>query len=403
MRRTSSWPRSARPTRKREPHEYDPYRGLRQVRQADVDHSRHLGRQTVAPSCRYELRALTASGSDLDAHAVRVWALPRGPGTCNALSPGSSMSARTDRLRTALREREERDRAMPKGLCRICGGVAHKGEGRVDPPPTLVGARERADHEFQMRSVPPEVMEWRRVCGVCDRADREGTLGRMIIATVLGIALTEAEAARVAGSLVRWDAGGQDFAGGVTAVAHGQATGRAWAHLSDADIATMKAAVAAIAREGVPTVCNWGACGMCGIRYATGWRESSLTWPDGSHAPVCGHCAIVMDLRGWPSDTAGIRRVACEAATGVPIQLGAEAPPDFRYYAERRSADGNGHELAWDYSEGVTAWRESVWESYPECAPVDRRVEFENRHEQRDHERSMLYREEQESIAASGW
>jgi hypothetical protein len=29
------------------------------------------------PSCRYELRALTASGAALDAHALRVWAVRR--------------------------------------------------------------------------------------------------------------------------------------------------------------------------------------------------------------------------------------------------------------------------------------------------------------------------------------
>lgn len=62
-----------------------------------------------------------------------------------------------------------------------------------------------------IRNQPAESDAWRRTCGVCSDADEQGRLGRMIVATVLGVDTSEAQAQRVLGSRVHWDPRSNDL------------------------------------------------------------------------------------------------------------------------------------------------------------------------------------------------
>jgi hypothetical protein len=108
---------------------------------------------------------------------------------------------------------------------------------------------------------------------------------------------------------------------------------------------------------------------MCGVRESVVWRDSRLTWADGTPAPLCEPCAVVYRRRGEPYQADDVRRVAVEALTGHPVPLGNSAPAEFRCYYEHRDCDGNGYAQRWAYSDGVRRYAEEVWTGSPEYAP----------------------------------
>src|SRR5687768_12983332 len=128
------------------------------------------------------------------------------------------------RLRRALSERAEQEAALPRALCRVCGGWARAGEGTRTPEPEFVDARVSADRKHWLSRQPGDADGWRRTCATCARAETEKRAASAILAAVIGPHdLAEHEAHVVLGALVTFDPT-DGFVGGVTAEATGKAT-----------------------------------------------------------------------------------------------------------------------------------------------------------------------------------
>ncbi|MCP2636762.1 hypothetical protein K0817_009315 [Microbacterium sp. HD4P20] len=292
-------------------------------------------------------------------------------------------AATIQRLRETLSARDERERALPRAKCRVCGGWARKGEGERTREPEFADARDKADHAYWLSRQPGDVDGWRRTCAMCARAEAEKRAASTILLAVVGSHdLKEHEASRVIGVLRNRDPDGPGFVGGVTAEANGRATGTPWDHVSDADRGRLREAWATLIAARSPRPSQWGGCGMCGRAEAVGdwWRApDTLRWPDGSRTAFCAACAAVWDRRGGPSHIDDLRRVGVEAATGWPVPLGNSAPPLFRLFAESRSADPAGLTESWSWSDGLRQYIEEVWTRHPAYAPEHRREGFEQR------------------------
>ncbi|GAB3599404.1 hypothetical protein [Microbacterium tumbae] len=276
-------------------------------------------------------------------------------------------------------DRRERERNLPKALCRRCGGIAKAGEGSrdVEPVTGLVALPGSTGRVAMRRAAvsPKDTDQWRRECQTCATA----TLGQML-SGVLGTPVSEADAPRVVGRLREWDEIGFPVPLSFTAEGAGIATGRPWGHVSLDQRDEVRRVHAEVVRERVAGPCTQGACGLCGRREAIRWYEgpSFMKWPDGSPAPVCGPCQEVLDRRPEVLGVEDLRVRAVEAATGF-AQAFYMAPDDFRCYYESRAADGNGFAEPWTYGDGIVSFVDAVWEDRPNLAPVERRDEFRAR------------------------
>jgi hypothetical protein len=316
------------------------------------------------------------------------------------------MTARQDRL-TALRavaaERAEREAALPRAICRTCGGWAHAGAGTMREPSAWEGPRERQEREELERRLPEEVAGWRRTCGTCARVKGDH-LGEYVLRALLGVQTSTAEGNRVLRDLLEWNPRAVAFDSAVPIASECERwTGRPWGHVSGAERGALRSRVLGLLvnyrAEALPRPSTQGACGLCGIRDAVSWHATSLIWPDGSPAPMCGNCDEVNLRRGEPTDAAGIRRVAAEAATGRPIPLGEEAPEGFRAFYEHRTANPEGHAEPWAYSDRLTAYRDRVWENSPEYAPAEHRNEYTQRRAVRQAEADAVARRARDALA----
>lgn len=296
-------------------------------------------------------------------------------------------------------DRREREAALPKAICRVCGGWVRAGEGTRDaepergliPNPLTPGQLMFAP----VVNAPANADEWRRECAVCASA---GTA--RIVSAVVGSEVTEDEARAVLGRMKRISDGLNVLTEFPTAEASDAATGKPWRHVTSQDRERVCQVLRQVRDEKRPGVSKWGACGMCGRRHSLRWYEPSLslTWPDGSRAPVCAECQAVLDRRPDPTGIHALRVIAVEAATGYSQML-YEAPDEFRIYAETRGCDGNGYPEPWDYGEGVRQFREEMWISRPDLAPHNLRGEYQAKAAARHAEEQR----QREADAASAW
>ena len=313
------------------------------------------------------------------------------------------MSARTDRLRQALSEREEREQALPAALCANCGGKVRAGDGTRDPELAFASASERSEYDYWCSTLPVGADGWRRTCPTCAAAEAGERGESAAVTAVLGVPVGQADAAAVVRSVVRIDPASGEVAGFPSAKGTGHATGKPWGHLTDDDRERIRTALENVVNARIPGPCTLGACGICGVREAIVWRPSRLRWRDGNPAPMCDACSTVWTMRGEPIGPEDVRRVAVECLTGKPVALGNSAPREFRAYYEHPECDGNGTAERFGYSPRLREYAEQVWTASPRYAPEDRRVEFEERRRTVRAEREARARQERESQEAAVW
>lgn len=269
-----------------------------------------------------------------------------------------------------------------KVACSVCGGGIKAGTGHQSEPPQFSDHGERGAYEHWLKSLPPEVAEWRWTCDLCHDAQTQRRGASDAVAAILGRTVSEADAGDALSVLTSWDFKTGTFVGGVTARANGRATGKRFGHLTDEQRALIAQVLDEKEAARYPQTCTWGACALCGRRESRAWHESRLTWPDGSPAPICDTCEPVYEMRGEPVYAEDVRLVAGELARGWPLALGSSLPR-FRYYAESPDCDGNGFAQPWEYDPRLIEWREEEWTRSPRHAPADRRAEFHQRHDDR--------------------
>ncbi|MFJ6652819.1 hypothetical protein ACIQLJ_08500 [Microbacterium sp. NPDC091313] len=310
-------------------------------------------------------------------------------------------------MRAALAERQEREARLPRAICRICGGWAATGTGERSEPSPWEDARQRQEREVMAERMPADVDGWRRTCVTC-AAVNAADLASYLLRGALDIDADSTDATRTLRDLATWNPTAMRFESPFRLAEEADArSGERWGHFSPAERGALRSRVlgllASYRREREPGPSVQGGCALCGRRQALIWHASPLQWQDGSPAPLCRDCNTVWEARGQPHDIAGIRRVAVEAATGWPVPLGAEAPAAFRAFFEHRAADPEGRDEPWAYSDGLAAYREQVWEAYPECAPEDRRAEFTQRRAQRYAEMAAEQMRQREKQDADAW
>jgi hypothetical protein len=309
-------------------------------------------------------------------------------------------------IRAALAARAERERALPAALCRSCGGRVAAGEGERLETPAFADAHSRGEYDFWLKRLPADVDGWRRLCRICALSRSRRSTASDALAVLTGIRTTERVASEVLSTLVDYDHASEEFVGGFDAEGAKIATGKRWGHVSAEDRARLSAAYAEIAARSLPGTCAWGACGLCGRSEAVGaWVEGpkTLTWPDGSRAPVCPVCVPTWSKRGEPSDITELRRVGVECATGWPVALGVNVPRTFRLFAESAQANRSGLAEPWSWSDGLRGYIESVWTFHPEHAPSGRRAEFEDRRAAERNARELEFRQRRDREEAAAW
>ena len=110
----------------------------------------------------------------------------------------------------------------------------------------------------------------------------------------------------------------------------------------------------------------------------------------------------MIQRRPQPRDIETLRVIGVEAASGLSRMF--YVPPDaFRLYAETRGCDGNGYATAWDYGDGIRAFRDEVWSARPHLAPVERRDEYQAKFDAAVAARRDEAREHQEAVTATAW
>lgn len=303
-----------------------------------------------------------------------------------------------------VKDQGEREKALPRALCRVCGGWARAGEGTRDDPASTAPRAHPTDPK--LRIIPAKVTaprnadDWRRECDVCAEASIAD-----IVSTVMGEVVSQEVGSTVVRRMRTFDL----FTGDVTvefptASAVGKATGRPWGHLTRDDRQQVRDVVAEVIRERIAGPCSDGACGVCGRREHLRWFEGPtfLRWPDGSRAPVCGTCQAVMDRRPDPLTIEALRVIGVEIATGHSAMF-YTAPPQFRLYAETRGCDGNGYQHPWTYGEGVVAFIDDLWTHRPDLAPEERRDEYQAKFDAIAAARENEARELQEANRAEAW
>lgn len=300
-------------------------------------------------------------------------------------------------------ERRERETALPRSICNVCGGRARAGEGSREPEPFTGLAPHPANPSRRVVISAPHAPEdadgWRRTCAICV----EATAGE-IVGAVVGHAVSDADARNVIGRMHRFDEADtlvQEFP---TAQAMGHATGRPWAHLSAEQRERVQQVLREVTRDRQIGPCVQGACGVCGRRSSRRWfaAPAFLRWPDGDAAPVCAECQEVADRRPEPQSIEELRVIGVECATGF-AQWGYTAPPAFRLYAEAKDADGNGHAEPWDYGDGIREFREQMWTDRPSLAPADQRDEYVHHARKRIEEATRQEQAERDAAHAAAW
>lgn len=298
-------------------------------------------------------------------------------------------------------QRREREAALPRAVCKVCGGWAKAGEGsreetpvKMRPHPTRDGVMITSD------PAPANADDWRRECRTCAASSMAD-----IVRQVIGQELSEADAQVVVSRMKTIDPERLTMhLGFPTAQATGGGTGRAWGHLHGEDRERVRQVLRDVTRERQIGPCVQGACGLCGRRNSLRWFEgyAFLRWPDNTPAPVCAECQEVADRRPVAQSIEQVRVVAVEAATGH-AQWGYTAPQEFKVYAEVKDCDGNGHPEPWTYSPGIIAFREDMWESRPSLAPAERHDEFTSRLRARIEDTNRRAQEQREAEHAAAW
>lgn len=299
--------------------------------------------------------------------------------------------------------RREREKALPKALCRVCGGWARAGEGtrsaEVVPGPVATPVHPETFVMPPRVTAPADADDWRRECAACADATHAA-----VISGLLGGEVSVRDAARVVGALVEVSPEGFMTSAVPLAVNLNRATGKPWGHVSAEDRARVAQVLAEVVRERQIGPCTQGACGVCGRREHLRWFEGPgfLRWPDGAPAPVCGECQKVIDRRPEPTTIEQLRVIAVEAATGFSQML-YSAPPEFRVYAESKDADGNGHAEPWTYSPGVIEFIGEMWTSHPGLAPEGLRGHYRARFQARIDAWKREAHQRQEVVDAAAW
>lgn len=301
-------------------------------------------------------------------------------------------------------ERREREKELPRAICRVCGGWAKAGQGfRGEAPQTGLRAhpsRPGIVIACTPTNAPTNTDDWRRECATCAGA----TMGA-IVSQVTGIEVAETDARAVVQRMSMIDPetlyARTDFP---TAQSVGGGTGHPWAHVRAGDRDRVRGVLREVIDERLPGISKWGACGLCGRRHSIRWTEGPafFTWPDGTRAPVCAECQQVMDRRPEVTSIKQLRVIGVEAATGFSQML-YRAPDEFRLYAESKDSDGNGHAEPWTYSPGIITFREAIWGVRPHLAPAERRREFEHRFRNRIDEAHHLAQAKREAVHADAW
>jgi hypothetical protein len=318
------------------------------------------------------------------------------------------MSNTTDRVTRLQRwtadadARAELARALPRAICRWCGGVAKAGEGtRADAPFSGIGVNVTGTPVFvPPKPSPADSDEWRRACGTCAASTMGDLLGAMI-----GEEVTDNEAHAVAGQMFWRDANGFEHDEVPWAFVVGRRTGHPFQHITAEDRKRVRGVLRDVRESQLPALCEWGACGWCGVRTSVGCHEgpSSMVWQDGKRAPLCDTCHAVWERKASPDDIDQQRIAGVIAATGSTDYVWSTAPEQFRLYFETRTADGNGHPLAWDYGDGIRAFRTEVWTEQPHLAPAELRDEYRARHDEMQSERDEAVRAKQEAALLTVW
>jgi hypothetical protein len=150
-------------------------------------------------------------------------------------------------------------------------------------------------------------------CGTCVHAESDGHAARVALAALIGATdVTESDAHRLLQSLVEFDSHRQEFRGGITAEAHGHATGQPWQHVTDDERDRLAEAYGDLIASRMPRASSWGGCGMCGRDKAMGdwWQApATLHWPDGGDRGILRPLPTVWVRRGEPSNLDDLRRV----------------------------------------------------------------------------------------------
>lgn len=298
--------------------------------------------------------------------------------------------------------RAERARALPRAICRWCGGIAKAGEGtRAAAPFSGVGVNVSGDRVFiPPTPSPANADEWRRECAKC----AEASMGDLVSA-MLGEEVDDRDAHAATARLFWRDANGFEHDEVPWAFVTGHGTGAPFRHVTRDDRERVRQALREVREDRLPALSEWGACGWCGIRTSVGWHEGppSLTWGDGKRAPLCDACHAVWESKAAPDDMDQQRIAGVIAATGSTAYVWSTVPGSFRLYFETRDADGNGHALAWDYGDGIRDFRSEVWTERPDLAPAELRDEYRARHEVMHAKQDEAARAKREAALLTTW
>lgn len=300
-------------------------------------------------------------------------------------------------------DRRAREAALPRALCRICGGWAKAGEGDRYEPPARGLLIDPVNPERRRIAgpvnAPANADDWRRECQSCASASMAELVG-----AVLGAEVAEGDASTVVQRLKSIDPELQIHVDFPTAQALGVATGKPWGHVRREHRERVRQVLREVISERLPGISKWGACGLCGRRHSVRWFEGPgyMTWRDGSKAPVCAECQEIVDRRPAADNIQRLRAIAVEAATGH-AQMYYAAPEFFRCYFESHDSDGNGYAEPWSYSPGIIAFCEEMWTDRPHLAPEERRPEFEQRRREQIEQNRREEQEREQSQVAVAW
>lgn len=296
--------------------------------------------------------------------------------------------------------------------CRICGRTDDISNGVLDPEPEFgADITARMTYEGEMKGLDPILHGWRWTCGTCLEDRRNGTQYASALRALIGVEEPENVARRVLDALVKVDWNTGEYSGHVAARDCGRVGKKPWGHVDQRALDDLNAIYAHEMMRDLPKACKDGACYWCGVRTAQDWFDSPFRWQDGTRAPLCPACFAVFDKRGRPTANdpdavifgQSMHVAASEAATGYNVGLGRGVGGEFRVYGETRECDKTGHDERWRYGPKIIEYREETWTRHPECAPADRRGEFEQKKSDRLMKARAERLAESRAALARGW
>jgi hypothetical protein len=166
----------------------------------------------------------------------------------------------------------------------------------------------------------------------------------------------------------------------------GEKPPKPWGHLSAEWVAKLLAGVRQLPRlraeAGVDAgPCLLGSCCWCGQYLSRFWHDEGHQWPDGTPAPLCDACFEVFDRRRSycpdPRDWDDQRAAISEALTGVPLDMGEQAPKTLRAFAEVITEGHVGEGEPWAHlrTDVVLRYRLDQWARHDgRYAPADQRA-----------------------------